>query len=85
MEGVIHECVSFGYVLFAHGCEWWFVFDKEMDGHGAGQEREDGEGEEEMQKRTGLLVLPGLEKLGDGKREDYEVPKVVVEGETVVV
>ncbi|KAK3395336.1 hypothetical protein B0T20DRAFT_31795 [Sordaria brevicollis] len=82
LEGVIQECVSFGYLLFAHACEWRFVFDA------AGkQEDEDGEEEDEMGGKKGmrLLVLPGLEKLGDGKGEVYEVPKKVVEGESVVV
>ncbi|KAK3955656.1 hypothetical protein QBC32DRAFT_22139 [Pseudoneurospora amorphoporcata] len=83
LEGVIHECVSFGYVLFAHGCEWRFIFDAapvEEEEHG-----EDEEGEAEMQKGTRLLVLPGLEKLGDGKGKVYEVPEVVLEGESVVI
>ncbi|MCV5084626.1 hypothetical protein OFB78_28860, partial [Escherichia coli] len=57
---------------------------------GAEEEQEEEEEEEEvgvgMQKGTmRLLALPGLEKLGDGKGEVYKVPKVVVEGETVVV
>ncbi|KAK1779513.1 hypothetical protein QBC45DRAFT_135663 [Copromyces sp. CBS 386.78] len=84
LEGVIHECVSFGYVLFAHGCEWRLIFDAAPveEEHG---EDEEGACEAEMQKGTRLLVLPGLEKLGDGKGGVYEVPEVVLEGESVVI
>ncbi|EAA35133.1 hypothetical protein GE21DRAFT_1884 [Neurospora crassa] len=91
LEGVIQECVSFGYMLFAHGCEWRFVFAAPCLREQGGAEEEQEEEEEEevgvgMQKGTmRLLALPGLEKLGDGKGEVYKVPKVVVEGETVAV
>ncbi|EGZ76862.1 hypothetical protein NEUTE2DRAFT_29174, partial [Neurospora tetrasperma FGSC 2509] len=81
LEGVIQECVSFGYMLFAHGCEWQFVFDAPGEAEEEAEEEEVGG----MQKGTKLLALPGLEKLGDGKGEVYKVPKVVVEGEIVAV
>lgn len=55
------------------------------DGYRAGDMEEGEGGKEAAKKGTRLLVLPGLEKLGDGKGEMYEVPKVVVEGESVVV
>ncbi|KAK3497380.1 uncharacterized protein B0T23DRAFT_393634 [Neurospora hispaniola] len=83
LEGVMQECVSFGYMLFAHGCEWRFVFDAPGERGGEEEEEEEVGG---MQKgTTRLLALPGLEKLGDGKEEVYKVPKVVVEGEIVAV
>ena len=86
---MIHECVSFGYVLFAHGCEWRFVFDAgdgSGDGCGKGHGMDGvGDGDGDEISGTRLLVLPGLEKLSDGKGEVYEVPRAVVEGESVVV
>lgn len=84
LEGVIQECVSFGYMLFAHGCEWQYVFDT-PGGEQGGEAEEEEEEVGNMQKGTRLLALPGLEKLGDGKGEVHKVPKVVVEGETVAV
>ncbi|KAM7190260.1 hypothetical protein V8F20_009767, partial [Naviculisporaceae sp. PSN 640] len=66
LEGVIYECVVFGYSVFSHPCLWRYTYIQHHQSTSSDLEK------------TSLVVLPGLEKLTGRGGEVLAHPEVLV-------